>query len=216
MQGRLEKALAEIETALSLSRRNPSAPGYALATHILDVADLLQEMEKLKEAEEYYQQVANGYEFDNYDKQWAWTGLAQVSIERSDLQTAEQRALKSLELARGIESPEPMMHAYDVLGDVYWKQERIEPAITAKIQAWHYARQPKVERDLFDLYLDFAEIRLYQARQSNPTRYIPKAQQWLHRSLPLAIRLDRQVNSIERQTKIRDLQNQCAELRSDR
>jgi tetratricopeptide (TPR) repeat protein len=145
-----------------------------------------------------------------------WKGLAQVSISQSEWQTAEQRALKSLELARGIESPEPMKGAYDVLGDVYWKQERIEPAITAKIQAWHYARQSKVEEDLYDLYLDFAEIRLYQARQSNPTRYIPKAQQWLRRALPLAIRLDNQVNSTDRQTKIRDLQNQCDELRSDR
>jgi hypothetical protein len=108
------------------------------------------------------------------------------------------------------------MNTYDLLGDVYWKQERIEPAITAKIQAWHYARQAKEEGNLYGFYLDFAEIRLYQARRSNPTRYIPKAQQWLHRALPLAIRLDRQVNSTKRQTKIRDLQNQCAELRLDR
>jgi tetratricopeptide (TPR) repeat protein len=215
-QGHLEKALSEMETALSLFRRNPSAPGYALSAYILCVPDLLKEMEKLTEAEEYYQQVADGYEFDDYAKQWAWRGLAQVSIERSDWQTAEQRARKSLELARGIESPEPMMYAYDVLGNVYWKQERIEPAITAKIQAWHYARQSKVEKYLYDLYLDFAEIRLSQARQSNPTRYIPKAQQWLRRALPLAIRLDNQVNSTDRQTKIRDLQNQCDELRSDR
>lgn len=214
-QGHLEKSLAEMETALALRLRNPSAPGYTLGGHILGVADLLQEMKKLMEAEEYYQQVVDGYEFDDYLKRWAWKGLAQVSIERSDWQTAEQRALKSLELARGIESPSPMMFAYDVLGDVYWKQERIEPAITAKIQAWHYARQAKEEENFYNLYLDFAEIRLYQARQNNPTRYIPKAQQWLHRALPLAIRLDRQVNSIDRQTKVRDLQNQCAELRSD-
>jgi tetratricopeptide (TPR) repeat protein len=214
-QGHLEKALAEMETALALCRRNPSAPGNTLGCHILNVADLLQEMKKLMEAEQYYQQVTYGYEFNDSEKRWAWEGLAQVSIEQSELQTAEQRALKSLELARGIESPEPMMHAYDVLGDVYWKQERVEPATTAKIQAWHYARQFKEEGNLYDLYLDFAEIRLYQARQNNPTRYIPKAQQWLHRALPLAIRLDRQVNSTDRQTKIRDLQNQCAELRSD-
>jgi tetratricopeptide (TPR) repeat protein len=215
-QGHLEKALAEMETALALRRRNPSTPGYTLGGHILAVADLLQGMEKLTEAEEYYKQVADGYEFSDYVKRWAWNGLAQVSIEQSDWQAAEQRAQKSLELARGIESPQPMMNAYDVLGDVYWKQERIEPAITAKIQAWHYARQFKDEGNWYSLYLDFAEIRLYQARQNNSTRYIPKAQQWLHRALPLAIRLDRQVNSTDRQTKIRDLQNQCAELRSDR
>jgi hypothetical protein len=89
-----------------------------------------------------------------------------------------------------------------------------EPAITAKIQAWHYAHQSKVEGNLYSLYLDFAEIRLYQAHQSNATYYIPKTQQWIHSALPLAMRLDRQVNSTDRQTKIRDLQNQCTELRS--
>jgi tetratricopeptide (TPR) repeat protein len=209
-----EKALTEMETALALRRRNPTIPGFTLGQHIVDVADSLRRMTKLTEAVDYYQEVVDGYEFSDYVKQWAWKGLAKVSIERSEWQTAEQRAQKSPELARGIESPHPMMEAYDVLGDVYWKQKRIEPAITAKIQALHYARQSKVEEELYDLYLDFAEIRLYQARQSNPTRYIPKAQPWLRHALPLAIRLDRQVNSTDRQTKIRDLQNQCAELRS--
>jgi tetratricopeptide (TPR) repeat protein len=215
-QGKFEEALAEMKIALELNRRNLSAPSNTLATSILNVADLLQEMEKLTEAEKYYRQITDSNEFNDGEKQWAWKGLAQISIEQSEWQTAEQRALKSLELARGIESPQPMMEAYNVLGDVYWKQDRIKPAITAKIQAWHYARQSKVERDLYNLYLDLAEIRLYQTRQSNPTRYIPKAQQWLHRALPLAIRLDNQVNSTDRQTKIRDLQNQCSELGSDR
>jgi tetratricopeptide (TPR) repeat protein len=145
-------------------------------------------------------------------KQWAWKGLAQVSISLSDYSTAEKQALKSLELARGIESPQPIMFAYNVLGDVYWKQERIELAITAKIQAWQYARQFKPAEELHDLYNDFAEIRLYQARQNRPHHYISKAQQWLHRALPLAIRLDRQINSTTKQTKIRELQDQCAKL----
>jgi tetratricopeptide (TPR) repeat protein len=211
-QGYYEKALTEMETALALRKRNPTAPGYALGAHILDMADLLQEMEKLPEAADYYQEVADGYEFDDYLKQWAWKGLAQVSIARSDYSTAEPQALKLLELARGIESSRPMMEAHDVLGDVYWKQERIELAITAKIQAWQYARQFKPAKELHDLYSDFAEIRLYQARQNHPHHYIPKAQQWLHRALSLAIRLDRQINSTTKQTKIRELQDQCAKL----
>jgi tetratricopeptide (TPR) repeat protein len=95
-QGHLEKALTEMETALALRRRNPSAPGYSLGSHILNLANLLQKMEKLPESEEYYQQVADGYEFHDGEKRWAWQGLAQVSIEQSDWQTAEQRALKSL------------------------------------------------------------------------------------------------------------------------
>jgi tetratricopeptide (TPR) repeat protein len=211
-QGHYEKALTEMETALALEKRNPTAPGYTLGSHLLSVADLLQKMEKLREATDYYQEVADGYEFNDYLKRWAWKGLAQVSIALSNYSTAEQQALKSLELAQGIESSRPIMNAYDVLGDVYWKQERIELAITAKVQAWQYARQFKREEDLHDLYSDFAEIRLYQARQNHPHHYIPKAQQWLHRALPLAIRLDRQINSTTKQTKIRELQDQCAKL----
>jgi tetratricopeptide (TPR) repeat protein len=211
-QSHYEKALTEMETALALRKRNPTAPGYTLGTHILDVADLLQKMEKLIEAGDYYQEVVDGYEFDEYDIRKAWKGLAQISIARLDYSTAEQQALKSLELARGIESSRPMMFAYDVLGNIYWKQERIELAITAKIQAWQYARQFKAEEDLHDLYSNFAEIRLYQARQNHPHHYIPKAQQWLHRALSLAIRLDHQINSTTKQTKIRELQDQCAKL----
>jgi tetratricopeptide (TPR) repeat protein len=211
-QGHYGKALTEMETALALSKRNPTAPGYTLGSHILNMADLLQKMEKLPEAADYYQEVADGYEFHDGEKRWAWKGLAQVSIARSDYSTAEQQALKSLELARSIESPQPIMHAYDVLGDIYWKQEHIELAITAKIQAWQYARQSKREEDLHDLYSDFAEIRLYQARQNHSHHYILKAQQWLRRALSLAIRLDRQINSTTRQTKIRQIQDQCAKL----
>jgi hypothetical protein len=73
----------------------------------------------LPEVADYSQEVANGYEFHDGDKQWAWNGLAQVSITRADYHTAEQQALKSLELSRSIESPEPLMQAYDVLDDVY-------------------------------------------------------------------------------------------------
>jgi hypothetical protein len=39
--------------------------------------------------------------------------------------------------------------------------------------------------------------------------YIPKFQQWLRWAMPLAIRLDRQINSSDRRTKIRELQAEC-------
>jgi tetratricopeptide (TPR) repeat protein len=211
-QGRKEAAIEELEAALALKRRYPDAPGYTLGTHILDVADLLREMAKLEEAENYYREVTESYEFGSYHQRWAWKGLAQVAIQQQDWTNAESHALKSLELARGIESPEPMFESYDVLGDVYWQQKQVEPAISAKIQAWHYARQMQTESALYDLYRDFAEIRLYQATQGNRQHYLPKAQQWLSYALPLAIRLDRQVNSTARQTKIQALQAQCDAL----
>ena len=166
-------------------------------------------MEKLEEAENYYGEVAESYEFSADGQRWAWWGLAQVAMQRQDWTNAESYALKSLELARGVESPNPMMLAYDVLGDVYWQQKQVEPAISAKIQAWRYARQMENEGDLYSLYRNFAEIRLYQATQGNPQCYIPKAQQWLNRALPLAIRCDRQVNSTERQTEIQAMQSEC-------
>jgi len=205
-QGRKEAALEELEAALALCRRHPNTSGYSLGSHLLSVADLLREMEKLTEAENYYREVAENYEFDAYEQWWAWRGLAQVAIKREDWANAESYALKSLELARGIESPNPMMESYNVLGDVYWQQQRVQPAISAKIQAWRYSRQYKEEGNLYSLYRDFAEIRLYQAKQDR--RYISKAQQWLDRARLLAIRLDVQVNSTERQTKIQAMQTE--------
>jgi tetratricopeptide (TPR) repeat protein len=211
-QGRKAAALEEMEAALALRRRNPTAPGYTLGAHLLGVADLLQNLEQLDAATTYYQEVAEGYEFDGAEQRWAWEGLAQVAIQRQEWAEAERCALKSLDLARGIESPNPIMLSYDVLGDVYWKQERIPAAIDAKLQSLRYARQYKEENDLHELYRDFAEIRLHQARQSQPQRFIPKAQQWLRWAMPLAMRLDRQVNSTERQTKIRQLQAECEDV----
>lgn len=209
-QGRKEAALEELEAALALKRRYPEAPGYTLGSHILWVADLLREMGKLEEAENSYREVAESYEFNLYNQYQAWNGLAQVAIAQQDWTTAEGYAQKSLELARGIESPEPMKFAYDILGDIYWQQKQVEPAISAKIQAWRYARQMKTEGALYGLYRDFAKIRLYQAKQD--PRYIAKAQPWLDRALPLAIRLDRQFNSTQFQTAIQTLQGEYLAL----
>ncbi|MBC7515355.1 MAG: hypothetical protein H7237_02805 [Alkalinema sp. FL-bin-369] len=43
-----------------------------------------------------------------------------------------------------------------------------------------------------------------------PTPY-PQSPTWLRWAMPLAQQLDRQVNSSDRQTKIRDLQAECQE-----
>jgi hypothetical protein len=83
---------------------------------------------------------------------------------------------------------------------VYRLQGELELAITAKIQAWQYVRQYEKESDL------------YQAHQKNSQRHILKAQQWLQRAMLLALRLDRQVNSTDRQTLIHSLQEECAAL----
>lgn len=208
-QGRQEAALSEMEAALALHRRQPDAPGYTLGAHLLTLGDCLTEMERLEEAEGYYREVAEGHEFDDGEQQWAWKGLAQVALAREAWAEAETCALKSLELAREIESLQPICDAYDVLGTVYYKQERLAQCIEAKIQTWRYARQYGEASRIYGIYRDMAEIRIYQAKQGNPHRYIPKARRWLQRALPLAVRLDYQVGLTKRQDKIREMQAEC-------
>ena len=208
-QNRKEAALEELEAALALSRRNDTAPGYTLGSHLLRVADVLRDLEKWADAKSRYREVAEGYGFNASDQYQAWQGLGQVALKQENWAEAERCALKALELARGIESPEPMCNAYDLLGDVYWQQKQVTQVIDAKIQTLHYVRQMENVGRFYSIYQDFAEIRLYQAQQGNPQRFIPKAQQWLRWAMPLAVRLDRQVNSTERQTKLHDLQAQC-------
>ncbi len=215
-QGRKEAALEELEAALALARRNPNAPGRTLSSHLIYLANLLRWLNKLDAAEVYYQEVAESHEFNAGEQRWAWWGLAWVAITRKDWAKAERCALKSLELARGIESPIELMWAYEVLGDVYWKQERVEAAVASKVKTWYYARRyGGRESNLHRIYLHFATIRLYQAKQGNPQRYIPKARRWLQWALPLAVRLDRQVGLTKRQDEIRQLQAECDAILRD-
>jgi len=211
-QGKLEAALSEIEAALALCRRHPDAPGYTLGTHLCNLGDLLQEMERLDAAADTYREVAEGDEFSGFVQRLAWQGLAQVALARQDWTEAETCTLKSLELARGIEALGPICDAYNLLGTVYYNQERLTQCIEAKIQTWRYARQSGQAGQIYRIYWDMAEIRIYQAKQGNPQRYIPKARCWLRWALPLAMRLDRQVGLTKRQDKIRELQAECDSL----
>ena len=208
-QGRLSAALSEMEAALALRRRHTDAPGYTLGSHLLDLGDLLREMERLEEAEGYYREVAEGHEFDDGEQWWAWHGLAYVALAQEAWAEAETFALKSLELARGIESPINLCESYQLLGEVYQKQGKIARATEAGIQTWHYARQHHNEERRYNSYRDIAAIRIYQAKQSNPQRYIPKARRWLQWALPLAVRLDYQVGLTKGQDKIREMQAEC-------
>jgi tetratricopeptide (TPR) repeat protein len=214
-QGRQEAALSEMEAALALRRRQPDAPGYTLACHLLSLGDCLREMERLEEAEGYFREVAEGHEFSDYEQLWAWKGLAYVALERQDWGEAETCALKSLELARGIEALQPIRDAYWLLGDVFWKQKQVNKAIEVKTKAWRYARQVSSEGALYTGCIGFAEVRIYQAKQDNPQRYIPKARRWLQWALPLAVRLDRQVGLTKRQDKIREMQAECDAILRD-
>jgi tetratricopeptide (TPR) repeat protein len=212
-QSRNPAAREEMEAALALARRYPTPSRYILGSYLCTLADLLREFADLDAAQSYYEEVTtgSGNDFDP-GKPHAWQGLARIAIQRRDWPEADRCARKSLDLARGSESPTLMMEAYDVLSDVYWQSGNLTAAIEAKIQALKYARQYKEASVLYGLYRDFADLRLHQARQSRPAHYAPKVQQWLNRAMPLALRLDKQVNSIERQTKLRELEAECAAL----
>jgi tetratricopeptide (TPR) repeat protein len=211
-QNRQKDALEEMEIALACRRRYGGRPGYALSSYLIDSADLLSEMENSDKAKQYYQQIIEGSQFDSEDRQKAWRGLAQLAIQQQKYDEAENLAQKSVNLAREIESPRPMVNALNVLAEIYLLKGALDLAVNAKIQVWRYVRQYKEVCDLYELYRDFGKIRLQQARQSSPHQRIPKAQQWLQRAMPLALRLDRQVNSTDRQTLIRSLQEECAAL----
>ncbi|GAB4209550.1 MAG: hypothetical protein Fur006_69370 [Coleofasciculaceae cyanobacterium] len=210
-QGRNEAAIAEMEAALALKRRYPNAPGYSLGAHLFQVGYVLTDMERLEEAESYHRQVVAGDEFSHYDKHRAWRELAYICLRREDFLEAETCVQQALNLAWTIESLHPISTTYNLLGNILWKQKQIEKAIEAKIQAWHYARQYGEEETLYSIYQDIAEIMLDRSQQSSPQHYIPKARRWLRWALPLAVRLDRQVQTTWRQDRIQNLQRQCDE-----
>jgi tetratricopeptide (TPR) repeat protein len=79
-QERYEEALAEMELALSLCYRYSDAPGYTLGTHLLCLGDLLNDMGRMDEAEQYYLNVAGEDSFDVHDQWRAWQGLSEVSL----------------------------------------------------------------------------------------------------------------------------------------
>jgi tetratricopeptide (TPR) repeat protein len=215
-QERYEKALPELEAALALKRRYPNAPGYYLSTHLLSLGDLSLDMRKLDEAEKYYQEVVEGYGlsegFSKYGKHWALTGLANVALKREDFIQAEIYGRKSLELARVIESPWPSYASYKLLGNIFWKQKQIEVAIEARIQAWHYARKYGLEKTIYEIYREMAEVRIHQAKTEPQKRYIRQARQWLQWALPIAERLDQQVGLTTRQENLRAMKAECDKL----
>jgi tetratricopeptide (TPR) repeat protein len=214
-QGRNEAAIAEMEAALALKRRYPNAPGYSLGAHLFQVGYVLTDMERLEEAESYHRQVVAGDEFSHYDKHRAWRELAYICLRREDFLGAETCVQQALNLAWTIESLHPISTTYNLLGNILWKQKQIEKAIEAKIQAWHYARQYGEEETLYSIYQDMAELTIDRSQQSTPERYIRKARRWLRWALPLAVRLDRQVQTTWRQDRIQNLQRQCDEILRD-
>ncbi len=211
-QGKYEDALVEMEAALAQKRRNPNIPGLNLASYLTFLGNLLGDMGKLAESKQYYREVTNGDDFDDYDIWSALRGLANTVLQEGDLGEAEICADKALELARIIESLEPLIFTYDLLTRIYRQQGEVERAIETAIQTWRYARQGSRKDLLRGSYLNIAKIRIYLGKQKNPQYYIRKAKQWLERSHPLALKLDRKVGLTKTQDKIRGMEAECAAI----
>lgn len=211
-QGRYQEALGEMETALAMVRRNSKASHVGLDTHLFYLGDLLRKMEKLEESKQYYQELINGDEFSNWCKFSAWKGLAYIELTRRDFVEAERCAEKLLESAKTVESFALITLAYSVLGDIYYRQDKIDRAIKARIQFWRYSRQYGRKDLIYWAYQNLAEIRIYQGKQGNQQRYLPKAQQWLQRAKSLAIKLDLQVGLTTKQDEIERMQADCSAI----
>lgn len=209
--GRTEAALAEIEAALALKRRSSNAYGRNLGDYRNSLSDLFERMGKLEEAERYLQEVLEDGKSNDSEKYKALFRLANLAMVRGEWAQAEIYARKSLDLAQQIESAGPIFDALNALGNVLARQEKIgvDGLTEINIQLWRYARQLGIKSKLYHIYQDMAGLRIYQARQGNPHRYIPKARRWLQWALSLAMQLDRQINSTAHQTEIRDKQIEC-------
>ena len=178
---------------------------------------MLRARGKLEESKQYYQEVTNGDqipddEASDYQICSAWIRLAEIALQEGDLRGAEICADKSLELAKIIESLDPLILTYELLTRIYHQQGEVERNIEAAIQTWRYVRQYSREDLLYDSYLNIAQIRIDRAKQENPQYYIRKAKRWLERSHPLALRLDRQVGLTENQDTIRWKEAECAAI----
>lgn len=212
-QGQHEDALEEFETALAIARRKSDKQLgclleqclYVLGKHLTDY------LKKTDEAERYYWELVDENKFDNLYQQRAWVELAYIALNKNDFPKAEAAAQRALGLTQNIESPVPLCSVYDLLGEIYWAQNQIQRGIEAKIQAWRYARQWGDQAQLYRNYSNLFAIRWLQARQ-NPQRYIPKVQQWLRWTLPLAEQLDRQERSTMRQQSIQQKQAESEQI----
>ena len=211
-QERYQEALGEMEAALAITRRNSKASALSLGSHLYLLGDCLREMEKLEESEKYYQEIINGDNFQKWNKFFAWRGLAYIALTKKDFVEAKRCTEKCLELAKIIESFDPITSTYQLLGNIYYQQDKIDRAINARIQFWRYSRQYGRKDLIYRAYRDLAELRIHQGKQGNPQRYIPKAQQWLQQALPLAIKLDRQVGLTTKQDEIEKMQGECSAI----
>jgi tetratricopeptide (TPR) repeat protein len=142
-QGDKEGARLEMEVALALKRRHPEAPGYNLAAHQLQLADLLWQdpfkayAEAITLAEEVLSASANG----QYDRRWAYKVIAYARLSMGEYEETLSAAQYCLLLAQAMETPIAMVTAYELLGRIYRETGYLLEASRAVVQEWHWARK---------------------------------------------------------------------------
>jgi tetratricopeptide (TPR) repeat protein len=114
IQGRLKEASEEMRDALRRKQRSPEAPGYPLATHLLELADLLcintqtiyaETAQRIYgEAAHYAQTVIDTAGNSTYDRRWAYQILAYARMELGEPEAALNASQQAQTLTYSLES----------------------------------------------------------------------------------------------------------------
>ena len=234
-QQRWQEARQEMEAALALSRRRPEAPGYSLATHLLGLADLLNEeaVGTYAEAIPLVEEVLAAPDSSNYSRCWAYKTLAYAHLGLYKHEAALQAAQQSLILAHSNDSSTASVHTYQVLVKIYQAIGRLTNATSAAAQQWRWAWKNKRVEILYEMLSDCTRLRLLQAREecglplevdtlpeALPTpvnrklaqRRLASANRLVQRASPFASQLDQARGSYSSQDELDTLARQAEQL----
>jgi tetratricopeptide (TPR) repeat protein len=166
LQEEMEDARLEMETALALARRHPEGQGYNLAVYQLQLADLLRKkpFNTYAEALALADEVLSAPTSTQYDRWWAYTTLAYTCVETDKREEALSAAQQSLLLAQAMETPTPMVYAYELLGRIYCETGHPVEATQAVAQEWYWTRRGGTVEDCHSALTDCARVRNLQAR----------------------------------------------------
>lgn len=166
-QGDFEGARQELEAALALERRHLNAPGYTLAVHQLNLAELLrQHFGAHAESIALVEEVLAAPSSSPNVRRWAWKELAYARLALGETAAAEQAARESLALAQQIESPPAMILSYELLGRLHREAGQMPAAVITVAQEWRWARRHGSVEDRHNALAHCACVRLFQARQA--------------------------------------------------
>jgi tetratricopeptide (TPR) repeat protein len=101
-QRRFDEAVGFAEEALALTRRRLDAPGYTLASHRVQLADLYYWASRYDDASRHYQDVLDDPAAVDWDHMAAHEGLVRCALARDDGALALHHAKAAVALAEGL------------------------------------------------------------------------------------------------------------------